>query len=233
MRIAVRAISRRAIVAGLLGGILAALVGSGFTLAAAEAPKSDAAPESPKHRPDRWAVKLDRPGLPNLYRVNKNLYRGAQPTAEGIAELKKLGIKTIVGLRYHHSDKKLLGSTGIVFEPIPMQTQSPKEEEVVRFLQIVTDKKRQPVFVHCKHGSDRTGTMLRRVPRRDRRLDETASHRGDDPRRIRLPLRLDQPAEVHHEPRCRADQGQAEAEGEGRVGERVAPGKADSLHDSL
>ena len=33
------------------------------------------------------------------------------------------------------------------------------EEDIVRFLRIVTDKNRQPVFVHCLHGADRTGTM--------------------------------------------------------------------------
>jgi len=30
---------------------------------------------------------------------------------------------------------------------------------VVRFLRFVTDEKRQPVFVHCQHGADRTGMM--------------------------------------------------------------------------
>jgi protein tyrosine/serine phosphatase len=29
----------------------------------------------------------------------------------------------------------------------------------VAFLRIATDPKRTPVFVHCRHGSDRTGTM--------------------------------------------------------------------------
>jgi protein tyrosine/serine phosphatase len=30
----------------------------------------------------------------------------------------------------------------------------------VRFLKIVTAKTKTPVFVHCFHGSDRTGTMV-------------------------------------------------------------------------
>jgi protein tyrosine phosphatase (PTP) superfamily phosphohydrolase (DUF442 family) len=138
---------------------MAVLLGGNLILIAAEAPRPGTKPAAPDRRPDGWAVKLERPGLPNLYRVNENLYRGAQPTAEGVEELKKLGVKTIVGLRFHHSDEKLLGSTGITFVSIPMTAQAPTEEEVVRFLQIVTDKTRQPVFVHCKHGSDRTGTM--------------------------------------------------------------------------
>jgi protein tyrosine/serine phosphatase len=112
-----------------------------------------------KARPATWAVKLDRPGLPNLFKVNARLYRGAQPTAEGIKELKKLGVKTIVCLRDKHADKEILGDSKIAFEPIPMKTWDPEEKDVVRFLQIVTDKARQPVFVHCQHGADRTGTM--------------------------------------------------------------------------
>jgi len=43
-----------------------------------------------KTRPAAWAVKLDRPGLPNLHKINDNLYRSAQPKAEGVQELEKL-----------------------------------------------------------------------------------------------------------------------------------------------
>jgi protein tyrosine phosphatase (PTP) superfamily phosphohydrolase (DUF442 family) len=113
----------------------------------------------PRPRPQAWAAKIDRPGLPNLYKVNDGLFRGAQPTPEGIKELEKLGIKTIVGLRSNHSDKEILGNANLVFEHIPMKTWDVNEEDVVRFLQIATDKNRQPVFVHCQHGADRTGTM--------------------------------------------------------------------------
>ena len=112
-----------------------------------------------KTRPAKWAVKLDRPGLPNLHKVNDRLYRGAQPTAEGIRELEKLGVKTIICLREENDDKDILGHAKIAVEHVPVKTWDPKDEQVDRFLQIVNDKKRQPVFVHCLHGADRTGTM--------------------------------------------------------------------------
>jgi protein tyrosine/serine phosphatase len=112
-----------------------------------------------KARPANWAVKVDRPGLPNLHKINDGLYRGAQPTAEGIRELEKLGVKTIICLRANHSDKKLLGESKIAYEEIPVKTWNPTDEQVARFLQIVADKNRQPIFVHCQHGADRTGTM--------------------------------------------------------------------------
>ena len=47
---------------------------------------------------------MDRPGLPNLHQVSDTLYRGAQPTVEGMGELKKLGVKTVISLRAHHND---------------------------------------------------------------------------------------------------------------------------------
>lgn len=106
-----------------------------------------------------WAHRLEVPGLPNLHKVSDELYRGAQPSANGIRKLKKLGIKTVVNLRSFHSDRDEIGDTGLAYEHIYMKTWHPEDKEVVRFLQIVTDKARTPVFVHCKRGADRTGTM--------------------------------------------------------------------------
>lgn len=110
-------------------------------------------------RPAAWATKIDRPGLPNLHKVGDGLYRGAQPTAEGIKELEKMGVKTIVSLRTSKSDREIMEGTNLALEEIPMDTWSVKQEYVERFLSIAADKNRQPVFVHCQHGADRTGTM--------------------------------------------------------------------------
>jgi protein tyrosine/serine phosphatase len=35
----------------------------------------------------------------------------------------------------------------------------PKDEDVRRFLEVVTDPSRQPVYFHCLRGKDRTGMM--------------------------------------------------------------------------
>ena len=45
------------------------------------------------------AEKMTVPGIKDFGKVNEHLYRGAQPKPEGIEELKKLGIDTIVDLR--------------------------------------------------------------------------------------------------------------------------------------
>jgi len=108
----------------------------------------------------QWAQPLDVPGLPNLHRVSDELYRGAQPTAEGIRQLESLGIKTIINLRSSDTDRDILDPAGPTYERIPMVAWHAKDDDVVRFLQIVTDESRLPAFVHCQRGADRTGMMV-------------------------------------------------------------------------
>ncbi|MDY7009704.1 MAG: tyrosine-protein phosphatase [Planctomycetota bacterium] len=107
----------------------------------------------------RWSKPMEATGLPNLHRVTKDLYRGAQPTAEGMKKLKEMGVKTIINLRSFHSDRDEIGDTGLGYEHIYMKAWHPERKELVRFLKIATDPDRTPVFVHCQYGSDRTGTM--------------------------------------------------------------------------
>jgi protein tyrosine/serine phosphatase len=110
-------------------------------------------------RPPEWAAPIVKDGLPNFHKVSDDLYRGAQPTAAGIRQLKDMGIKTIVNLRSFNSDKGEIGDIEIGYEHIYAKPWHPEEEEIVRFLKIVTDKQKSPVFVHCQHGADRTGLM--------------------------------------------------------------------------
>ena len=113
--------------------------------------------ESP--RPRSWAKPIRIDGVPNLYRVSEDLYRSAQPTAEGMKNLKAMGIQTIINLRSFHSDRDEIGLTDLAYEHIYMKPWHPEEKEIVQFLQIIIDPKRTPVLVHCQYGADRTGTM--------------------------------------------------------------------------
>jgi protein tyrosine/serine phosphatase len=111
-------------------------------------------------RDTNWATKIQHPGLPNLHRISDNLYRCAQPTAEGLRTAEKLGIKTVLSLRAFHSDNDEIKSTKLKTERIYFNTWHAEEEDVLRFLKIVTDTNAGPVLVHCLHGADRTGTMI-------------------------------------------------------------------------
>ena len=111
-----------------------------------------------KSRPHYWATAVEREGLPNLYKVSDNLYRGAQPGKKGFEELKKLGIKTIVNFRNSEKDWKHIKGMGFNYYHLPVNTLFPKREKFERFLEIAAKPENWPVFVHCKRGADRTGT---------------------------------------------------------------------------
>ncbi len=118
-----------------------------------------ASAQTTTNRLAQWAQPLVVSGITNFYQVTTNLYRGAQPTAEGMKQLKALGIKTVVNLRAFHSDKDELADTGLKgvhFETKPWHAE---EEDVVAFLKIATDTNNLPVYVHCQRGADRTGIM--------------------------------------------------------------------------
>lgn len=110
-------------------------------------------------RNPKWAKKMALAGVGNFHKVSDVLYRGAQPSEKGMRELEKMGIRTVVNLRSFHSDRDEMQGTKIGYEHITMKAWHAEEEELVRFLKIVSDKERQPVFVHCQYGADRTGTM--------------------------------------------------------------------------
>lgn len=110
-------------------------------------------------RPATWAQPVSLDGVPNLHAVSPQLYRSAQPTAQGMRNLKLQGVATVVCLRSFHSDRDEIGDTELGLELIDMRPWHPGRKDIVRFLRIVTDPARTPVLVHCQFGADRTGTL--------------------------------------------------------------------------
>src|SRR3974390_633074 len=110
-------------------------------------------------RPANWARPLIRPGLANFYEVTPNLYRGAQPSIEGMKELKAMGVKTVLNLRTFHSDNSLVSSGELKLARLHMKPWHAEDEDVVAFLKIASDTNNLPLFVHCQRGADRTGMI--------------------------------------------------------------------------
>ena len=103
-------------------------------------------------------------GITNFDRVNNGLYRGAQPNGPGIEGLKRLGIKTIVNLRMTNEiwveEASEARNHGITYTNVPMKGLGrPTDDQVIKVLSIL-DTFPSPVFIHCKHGCDRTGTII-------------------------------------------------------------------------
>ena len=103
--------------------------------------------------------------IPNFHQVDESLYRGGRPNEDGLRKLKDIGIQTVISLCGEDEDldieKKSISKLGIDFANIPLSVyKEPTEQQVLKFLNIVIDKHRQPVFVHCDSGRDRTGAMI-------------------------------------------------------------------------
>jgi len=112
------------------------------------------------------AERLQIPGISDAGKVNDFLYRGGQPKDDGLKELKRLGIGTIVDLRgekhstmeKERADAKALGMHlvnigGNGWSP-------PEDEQVAQFFSLIREQPRQKIFVHCWFGSDRTGVFV-------------------------------------------------------------------------
>jgi protein tyrosine/serine phosphatase len=104
-------------------------------------------------------------GVGNFHQLNGAVYRGAQPSAQGFQSLAHLGVKTIVDLRESGgravNEKKIVEAAGMKYINIPMDGHAaPTESQVVHLLALLNDNASGPVFVHCRRGADRTGTIM-------------------------------------------------------------------------
>jgi protein tyrosine/serine phosphatase len=108
-------------------------------------------------RPAQWAAPKIVAGAYNLHKVTDSLYRSAQPTAAGMKNLEKLGIKTVINLRAHHSDAKLIKGTSLRNEEIEINTWKITDDEIAAVLKILAHPENGPFLIHCQHGADRTG----------------------------------------------------------------------------
>jgi uncharacterized protein (TIGR01244 family) len=139
----------------------ASLVASFAALALLPACSARGAEENHASRPDDWAVVVPAAeSLPNLYRVDPGLFRGAQPEKEGFDELEALGVRTLINLRPGRSEERASEEAGLAYEEIPMRAWRVRDDQVVRFLRLATDPARRPLFVHCRRGADRTGVLV-------------------------------------------------------------------------
>ncbi len=125
--------------------------------------------------------------LPNFHQINEQLYRGAQPKRGGIRRLTLLGVKTIVNLRpddeRSQQEEQEARAAGLRYFNVSVEKVTlvdtlksltdlrhfnspfnmlgrPTDTQVERVLSIINAPENQPVFVHCKRGADRTGTII-------------------------------------------------------------------------
>jgi protein tyrosine/serine phosphatase len=103
-------------------------------------------------------------GILNFGKIDDRIYRGARPDATSLETLKRLGVKTIIDLRmpgevWKQEDAEAL-ARGISYTNVPLPGFSRPADAQIQKLLGMLDTLPGPIFVHCQHGCDRTGTLI-------------------------------------------------------------------------
>jgi tyrosine-protein phosphatase SIW14 len=112
------------------------------------------------------AAEPTAPGVPNFHQVNEHIFRGGQPAGSSWRSLADLGIKLVIDLRLpsEHSisrEEQAVQAAGMRYVSIPMDGfAAPSDENVAKVLALFESNTDGIVFVHCRRGSDRSGTVI-------------------------------------------------------------------------
>lgn len=100
------------------------------------------------------------PGVTNFAKVESTIACAGATTPAGVAEIKKLGYKTIINLRQASeagaevdAEAAAAKAEGVTYVHIPVNGSSPDPAAADQFLTAVAAPANQPVFVHCASGN--------------------------------------------------------------------------------
>ncbi len=101
----------------------------------------------------------------NFAKVTDRIYRGGEPELVGLQELGAMGIKIDVDLREAGEasdfERKQAEKLGMKYVAVPMNGfLAPSNEQMEKVLFLLMQEKSDPIFVHCRRGKDRTGTVI-------------------------------------------------------------------------
>ena len=101
-------------------------------------------------------------GLFNFAEISPHLYRGGQPGADGLKELKKMGVGIVIDMRSSKSshEEAAVNELGMKYIPIPWHCPFPTDQTFSKFLRVLHDNPDTKIFVHCRLGDDRTGMAI-------------------------------------------------------------------------
>ncbi|HWE52976.1 MAG TPA: tyrosine-protein phosphatase [Bryobacteraceae bacterium] len=103
-------------------------------------------------------------GVPNFHQVDDHVYRGAQPSKEGFENLAKIGIKVVIDLREpgdrSRQEEDTVTADGMRYIHVALNGyHAPSDEQIAQLLDLLS-KNAGLVFIHCRRGADRTGTVI-------------------------------------------------------------------------
>jgi protein tyrosine phosphatase (PTP) superfamily phosphohydrolase (DUF442 family) len=116
---------------------------------------------APRYDPAK-VIRIPMKGVSGLTQVTPHLYRGGQPSRQGLESLAKMGIDIVVDGRLTGKSKEGEAATelGMKFVALPWHCMYPRDEVFARFLALVRNNPDKRIFVHCRYGDDRTGMMI-------------------------------------------------------------------------
>ena len=136
--------------------LLLCLLASGLPVACLSAPPDNG---GKAFQPERWATPIKHDA--NLYRIDDKLYRSEQPVAEDGEAIVKLGIQSVINLRFFdRNDDDHLKAHGLTLLNRPLLSWSIKPKEIAEILYLIEKQQQNgAVLIHCYHGADRTGLI--------------------------------------------------------------------------
>ena len=101
----------------------------------------------------------------NFGEVNDHLYRGAVPSNIALEELAAMHVSTVIDLREPGEgtdiEKGQVEALGMKYIGVPLRPFSaPSQEQMNKILSLLLQHDSERVFVHCRRGKDRTGTVV-------------------------------------------------------------------------
>ncbi len=102
--------------------------------------------------------------ISNFGKVSPLIWRGGVPSDKGLEQLAGQGIKTIIDLRCDGKgckhEEQMVSKLGLKYVHLPMGFSRPEQAKIIAFLKTVNEPANLPVFIHCRQGADRTGTLV-------------------------------------------------------------------------
>jgi protein tyrosine phosphatase (PTP) superfamily phosphohydrolase (DUF442 family)/uncharacterized membrane protein YkoI len=100
-------------------------------------------------------------GVENFGQVTEKYYRGGKVTPEGVANLARLGVRTIIDLRDEESpgEPEACKQLGIRYYKFPFNGHATPDSAAVAEILSIVRNATEPVYVHCSAGKHRAGTI--------------------------------------------------------------------------
>ncbi|HSD27227.1 MAG TPA: protein tyrosine phosphatase family protein [Vicinamibacteria bacterium] len=131
--------------------------------------------------PAQAPATADAKALPNYRLIRPDLAAAGQPSAEGLAQLKQLGFKTVINLRTEREGAKdeeaAVKAAGLDYVWVPVTPETLSHADVDAVSKVLANPAAGPVLLHCA-SANRVGAIWALIRRRQGATLEEAESEG-------------------------------------------------------